>query len=361
MAAPKSLSSKSKPKRSAEPVETDRIPGFAHPRETTTLVGQDQALTRAARVIRGATPPQGWLISGPPGIGKATLAYRIARYLLVHGATDSGAADLSAPDTDPNAQQLAAGSHPGLLVLKRGENPDTGKLMNVLSVDEIRKLANFFGMTSGAGGWRVAIVDTADDMNDNAANALLKLLEEPPRRAMLLLLSNRPGRLLPTIRSRCQRLELRPLDSQLVVRALENLLPDSNSEERAQLARLSGGSIGAALVLAGGDGAALAAEADKLIDSARAPDLLALLALGEKISRMKDGVERFGGFLLESMAARIRTRAATRDPHLDRWTAALTRLEDSFARAEGLYLEPRQILLSAARDMNQTARRAGTL
>ena len=357
----KSAPSKSRSKRSADPVESDRVPGFSHPRETTALIGQDAVLARAARAIRGGRPPQGWLISGPPGIGKATLAYRIARYLLAYGAMDTGTADLAVPPDDPNAQQLAAGSHPGLLVLKRGENPDTGKLMNVLSVDEIRKLANFFGMTSGAGGWRVAIVDTADDMNDNAANALLKLLEEPPRRAMLLLLSNRPGRLLPTIRSRCQRLALRPLDEPTLTRALENLLPDSDSDERAQLARLSGGSIGAALVLAGGDGAALATEADRLIDSARAPDLMALMALGEKISRMKDGVERFGGFLLESMAARIRARAATKDPHLDRWTAALTRLEDSFSRAEGLYLEPRQTLLSAARELNQTARRAGTL
>jgi len=96
-------------------------------------------------------------------------------------------------------------------VLKRGTNPDTGKLMTVLSVAEIRRLGGFFGMTSGAGGWRVAVVDTADDMNDNAANALLKLLEEPPSRAMLLLVANVPGRLLPTIRSRCQRLNLRSL------------------------------------------------------------------------------------------------------------------------------------------------------
>ena len=99
------------------------------------------------------------------------------------------------PQDDPAARQVAAQSHPGLLVLKRGINPETGKLMTVLSVDEIRRLADFFGMTSGAGGWRVAIVDTADDMNDNAANALLKMLEEPPANAMLLLLSNTPGRL----------------------------------------------------------------------------------------------------------------------------------------------------------------------
>ena len=179
--------------RASEPSESDRIEGFAHPRETGDLIGHDVALSRAARAIRGGKPPQGWLISGPPGIGKATFAYRIARYLLAYGARDDGAEDLSVPDNDPNAVQVRAGSHPGLLVLKRGVNEKTGKLMTELPVAEVRRLAGFFGMTSGAGGWRVAIVDTADDMNTNAANAILKLLEEPPRRAMVILLANRPG------------------------------------------------------------------------------------------------------------------------------------------------------------------------
>jgi len=186
--------------RGEDAPETDRLEGFAHPRETTRLVGQDAALERVSHAIRGGRPAQAWLITGPPGVGKATLAYRMARYLLTFGATDRGPADLSVPSAD--AVRVAAGSHPGLLVLRRGLNPDTGKLMNVLSVDVVRRLAGFFGMTSGAGGWRVAIVDSADDMNDNAANALLKMLEEPPSRAMVIVLSNLPGRLLPTIRSR---------------------------------------------------------------------------------------------------------------------------------------------------------------
>ncbi|MGZ6008829.1 MAG: DNA polymerase III subunit delta', partial [Rhizomicrobium sp.] len=158
--------------RSEDIRETDRIEGFPHPRETTCLVGQDTALSRVSRAIRSGRPPQAWLISGPPGVGKATLAYRMARYMLAFGATDKGAEDLSVPEKDPATIQVAAASHPGLLVLKRGLNPETGKLMNVLSVNEVRRLAGFFGMTSGAGGWRVAIVDTADDMNDAAANAL---------------------------------------------------------------------------------------------------------------------------------------------------------------------------------------------
>jgi DNA polymerase-3 subunit delta' len=344
-------------KRIAEPQTIDPL----HPRKSLALVGQDAALARAARAIRSGRPPQGWLISGPPGVGKATMAYRISRYLLAHGAKDSGAEDLSVLSNDPVTLQVAAGSHPGLLLLQRGLNPNTGKMMSVLSVDEIRKLAGFFGMTSGAGGWRIAIVDTADEMSDNAANALLKMLEEPPGRAMLLLLSNTPGRLLPTIRSRCQRLELRPLDDETLASALERYLPDMSESERAQLARLSGGSIGVALQLAGGEGRELAAEADRLIENAGAPDLVALLAFGDRLFRVTDGLERFGGFLVEALAARIRARAHHGGAGLERWISVLARLKENFARAQGLHLEPRQTLLTSAREMSRTVRIGGAL
>jgi DNA polymerase-3 subunit delta' len=345
----------------AEPTETDRIAGFAHPRETHSLIGQDAALAQAAQAIRGGRPPSAWLLCGPPGIGKATLAYRIARYLLAYGARATGAADLDVPANDPATIQVAAGSHPGLLVLKRGLNPNTGKLMSVVSVAEIRRLAGFFGMTSGAGGWRIAIIDTADDMNDNAANALLKLLEEPPARALLLLLSNTPGRVLPPLRSRCRRRELRPLDSALIEDELARLLPASDAKDRAALARLSGGSIGGALQLAGGEGMALAAEADRLIDAARNPDTAALLALGERIARITDGLDMFGDFLGQALAARIRARAMQGGAHLDRWASVLTRLNSLFARSTGLHLEPRQTILSAARQMAMQAQRMGPL
>ncbi len=346
-------------KRTAEPSDSDRIEGFAHPRETHALLGQDDALGRAARAIRSGRPPSAWLITGAPGIGKATLAYRIARYLLAYGATDAGAADLSVPEEHIAARQVTAQSHPGLLVLKRAINPKTGKLMTVLAVDEIRKLADFFGMTSGAGGWRVAIVDTADDMNYNAANALLKMLEEPPANAMLLLLSHAPGRLLPTIRSRCQRLELRPLDDAMLEKMLSRELPEMGAAERASLARVAGGSIGAALTLATGEGAALASEADRLIDNARDPDVLALLNLGEKLWRMRDGLEQFGEFLAQSLSDRIRAKAQDGAAGLERWVMALGRIEQSFGRATALNLEPRQVVLSTARDLSRVARSGG--
>ncbi len=342
-----------------EIVETDRVEGFAHPRETFVLAGQSEALARAARAIRGGRPPQAWLIAGPPGIGKATLAYRIARYLLEYGATDAGPDDLSVPEKSASAIQVAAGSHPGLLALKRGANPDTGKLMTVLSVDEIRRLGGFFGMTSGAGGWRVAIVDTADDMNEAAANALLKLLEEPPRRAMLLLVANVPGRLLPTIRSRCQRLNLRPLSDATLESELKPLLPESGAKERAELARLAGGSLGAALTLAGGEGMALAEEADGLIERATSPDIPALIAFAEKLGRMTDGLDTFGAFLAQSLMDRIRARAG--HARLDRWIEAYERLNRSFARSGALHLDPRQTLIGAQRLLADAARRAGAV
>ncbi len=340
--------------------ETDRIAGFAHPRETVRLVGQDAALARASRAIRGGHPPGAWLITGAPGIGKATFAYRIARYVLSYGATAAGPEDLSVPEREAAALQVAAASHPGLLVLKRGLN-DSGKLMSEMSVHVVRKLSGFFGMTSGAGGWRVAIVDTADDMNDAAANALLKMLEEPPPRAMLLLLSNVPGRLLPTIRSRCQRIDLRPLDEATLEAELVRLLPDSSPSDRAALARLAGGSIGMALRLAGGDSVALAREADLLLDHARAPDIAAILALGDKIWRITDGLAIFGDFLTEALTARIRARALAGGDHLDRWIECLNRLKGNFARTAALNLEPRQTLLNAAGQLAQANRRAGAL
>lgn len=349
--------------RRAKPVdavETDRLAGFSHPRETSRLIGQDDALARAARAIRGGRPPQAWLITGPPGIGKATLAYRLARYLLAFGATDEGPPDLSVPPNLPASIQVASASHPGLLVLKRGYN-DQGKLMTVLGVDEIRRLGGFFGMTSGAGGWRVAIVDTADDMNDASANALLKLLEEPPSRAMLLLISNVPGRLLPTIRSRCQRLDLRPLDDSVLEAELARLLPDHSAKDRASIARLSAGSLGLALQLAGGEGMGLAAEADTLIARAAGPDIPALLAFADRLNRITDGLDMFGGFLIQALMDRIRKRASAESLDLQRWVEAWEALNSNFARTAGLHLDPRQTVLSAQRILGDAARRAGAI
>jgi DNA polymerase-3 subunit delta' len=342
--------------RDEETIETDRIAGVPHPRETFALIGQDEALACASRAIRAGRPPQAWLIVGAVGVGKATFAYRIARYLLSHGANNSGPNDLAVPEKDPAAILVKSGAHPGLLVVKRGPHPETGKLMTALGVDEIRKLANFFGLTSVDGGWRIAIIDTADDMSDHASNALLKILEEPPQRSMLLLLSHAPAKLASTIRSRCQKLPLRPLSAEVLSSALRERMPDLSAADRARLIALSGGSLGAALRLLDDDGLKLAAEAEKLIDRAGAPDFAATLALAERVAKIDRGMESFGAYLTHLLAARVLARARDGAPHLDGWVELCSRIRASFLRSAGLHLEPRQTILSAAHAL--AARRA---
>ena len=228
-----------------------------------------------------------------------------------------------------------------------------------LKVDEVRRIAPFFGLSAGEGGWRVAIVDTADEMNENAANALLKNLEEPPRKSLLMLLSDAPGRLLPTIRSRCQRLDLRPLGEGTLAAELARRLPEANVADRAALARFAGGSLGLALKLAEEGGLDLARQADALIES-RNPDVTALLAFADRLYRMEDGLLEFGGFLTRALAERIRARAET-GGNTERWLELLERLNETYARATGLNLDPRQTVLSSAFAVSNAKRRSGTI
>ena len=193
-----------------------------HPRETAVLFGHREAELALLNAYRGGRIPHAWLIGGAQGIGKATLAYRMARFVLAH--RDAHAADVQRAETlwvdpsDPVARHVAAGAHGGLLTLERSLN-DKGVMRTVITVDETRETISFFGSTAAVGGWRVCIVDTVDELNPNAANALLKVLEEPPRQSLFLLVSHAPARVLPTIQSRCRKLALRPLATADVINA----------------------------------------------------------------------------------------------------------------------------------------------
>ena len=345
-------------RKAADVEEPDRVEGQPHPREVYDLIGQDDALARAARIIRSGRPPHGLMLAGPAGIGKATLAYRIARYVLRFGASAEGPADLSVPRSDLVSRRIEAQSHPGLLVLKRPRDEKTGRLKTVVSVDEIRRLGGFFGLTSAGGGWRVAIIDAADEMNDNAANALLKMLEEPPARSLLMLISHAPGRLLPTIRSRCQRLYLKPLPEDVLSAQLARLLPEADSEHRAALVRLAEGSLGLALQLAADDGVDLAHRAESLL-GARLPDVKALLALADRVARAQDGLKHFGDLLLRALSRRIRARAAAGEGD-DRSAALWEHVAELYERALEVHLEPRQTVLSSALAIS-SARRIGAV
>src|SRR4051812_31804491 len=227
-----------------------------HPRETLSLYGHAEAEQGFLDVYRGGRMPHAWLIGGPRGIGKATLAYRMARVVFAYPHESAGevqgATALTLPSDHPAGRRIAAQGHPDLLALERVED-EKGKMPTMISVDLIRRTIGFFGSTAGEGGWRVCIVDSADELNAAGANALLKILEEPPTKALLLVVSHAPGRLLPTIRSRCRRLTLRPLATEDVARAAADALGRDASETEIKAAALaSDGSVARALDLLGG-------------------------------------------------------------------------------------------------------------
>ncbi|MDB6177061.1 DNA polymerase III subunit delta' [Paracoccus sp. Z330] len=227
--------------------EPDRVPGVPHPRMARHLHGHAGPAQEFIDAERSGRLHHAWLLTGPRGIGKATLAWNIARWLL-SGAVSP---DMSVPADDPVAHRVQALSEPRLQLLRRPWDEKTGRLRAEITVDEVRRLLSFFHMSASDGGWRVAIVDCADEMNPNAANALLKVLEEPPKNGLILLIAHQPARLLPTIRSRCRTLRLSPLPPDLMTRALADFGIEEDGES---LAALSEGSVGEALRLAGQDG-----------------------------------------------------------------------------------------------------------
>ena len=258
------------------------------PRETTALFGHGDAERTLLDAYKGGRIPHAWLIGGPPGIGKATLALRLARFVLAHpdprAPEVQKATSLAVDPRHPVARRIAAQAQGDLLVLERSINEQTGKLYTVIRVDDVRRTVSFFGSTAGEGGWRIAIVDAVDDLQREGANALLKVLEEPPQRSLLLLTSHAPGRELPTIRSRCRRLLLRPLATEDVARALAEATGRGADEpEVRQAAEAAEGSVGRAIGLLDGPALALRQRVLELFTQLPDPDPRALHALGEAI------------------------------------------------------------------------------
>lgn len=342
-----------------------------HPRAAAQLIGHEAAEALLAAAARSGRLPHAWLISGPEGVGKATLAYRFARWLLAGEAErpptpslfgDKPAAVAQTLALDPHHpvyRSVAQGAHPDLLALEREVDDKTGKLKTAISVEQARGLREFLHKTAAAGGWRIVIVDTAEDMNVNAANAILKLLEEPPPRTVLLLIAHAPRALLPTIRSRCRSLALRPLALTECQRALAAVAPQMNAMALAELAPTCGGAPGWGLTLAASDGLALARELRGLL--AGAPDrydAAGAFALAERTA--KDSTDRtltlFQRLLLDLLSDEA--RAAAKAPNgggdglarrvgLDRLVEAWEKAGALFKTAETLNLDRRQTVLNA--------------
>ncbi|MBT3143088.1 DNA polymerase III subunit delta' [Phaeobacter gallaeciensis] len=299
----------------------DQAPGAPHPRETVRLFGQDAAEAEFLTAFNSERLHHGWMFTGPQGVGKATLAWRIALFLLANPPADNDglfgappaptSLDIS-PD-HPVFHRIQAGAEPGLASITRSLN-DNGKLRKEIVVDDVRKLGRFFGLSSTDGGRRVVIVDSADEMNTSAANALLKMLEEPPARTTLLLISHQPSRLLPTIRSRCRTLRLGPLNASDMQAALEQAnaqVPDNPDH----LAALAAGSVGAALRLLNLGGLQIYSELIGILGTMPRLDRKRAMALADAAAQ-RNAADKFELLLslIDIVLARLARTGATGQP-----------------------------------------------
>jgi DNA polymerase-3 subunit delta' len=303
-------------KKREDPVEEpDRLEGFSSPREVDRLFGHEAALTEFGEALHGGRLHHAWLIVGPEGVGKATLAYRLAREVLARG--EEGAPHAPIDPDHPVFRKVAGLGHPNLLLIRRSWNDKTKRYSQYIGVDEVRRLRNFLGHSAGETGWRVVVVDRADDLNQNAANALLKALEEPPPRTLFLLVATAEGRIPVTIRSRCRTLRVTALGHEELERAVRAALErddhDVDAKTLSVALELSQGSVRRALELATGEGIAL--YRDILAAFARLPELDGPAAhkLAERLGGFGSDGERLELFLslLLGLMERLIRQAAT--------------------------------------------------
>ncbi|WP_135468051.1 DNA polymerase III subunit delta' [Crenalkalicoccus roseus] len=328
------------------------------PRANPELVGHEAAARTLEAAARGGRLHHAWLIAGPAGVGKATLAYRFARWLLA-GMPEAapGQAPLFVPPAHPVFRRVAAAAHADLFVLE----PNTGErgTKEVLRAEDARAAIRFLAHTAAEGGWRVVVLDQAERADRaEVQNILLKTLEEPPPRTVLLLAANQPYRLLPTIRSRCRRLDLFPLPEPDLLGLLGRLLPEMPEAERAGLARIADGAPGQALRLAEKEGMALQGLVEEVLaalprlDPRRAHDIAEVVA-GQ---RDASALATFLALLRRALAAGLRHagRAApeARPPWLGGasladWVTLWEKLGLLADEAERLNLDRRQAVLQA--------------
>jgi DNA polymerase-3 subunit delta' len=285
-----------------------------HPRTTTSLYGHAEAEAAFLAAYRGGRMPHAWLIGGLRGIGKATLAYRMAKFVFAYPRPElpavQKATTLALPSDNTALRRVAAQGHSDLLALERVED-EKGKIPTQIPVDMVRKTIGFFGSTAGEGGWRVCVVDSADEMNAPGANALLKILEEPPANCLLLVVSHAPGRLLPTIRSRCRRLALRPLDAADVARAVADAFGSNMADDDIKAASIAAdGSVARALELLGGTALKVREQVNTMLTSLPAVDPRALHALGDALGRDETALTAFVDAVRDWLSARVTVAGA---------------------------------------------------
>lgn len=283
------------------------LDGAIPPESNTVLFGHGAAEQFLADSYRKNRLHHAILIEGPEGIGKATLAFRFANHLISHPV--AAKAPLTIADPDPNtsvSRQISSGASHNILHIRRPVDEKTGKVKNVITVDEVRRVGRFFSQTDGSGNWRIAVIDPADDLNRNAANALLKILEEPPKKALFLVLSHAPGRLLPTIRSRCMKLELSRLKQSDLSDVLNHLGVKLDLDSGYEA---SEGSAARALVMANYGGIDIARTFDSLMDRRAIDDRAEIHKLAQVLSAKDRDIAY--NFFVEYVIERVRHQAAS--------------------------------------------------
>ena len=300
-----------------------------HPKFNDLIFGHERAERDFLDSFNSGRLHHGWLITGPKGIGKATLAWKCAKFLLAddEAASSDGlfgddlTSNATSLDIDPEKaviQRIKSGGHGGLITAERSVNAKTGKLRGDIVIDDIRSIIRFFSRTSSEGGWRIAIVDAADEMNSNAANALLKVLEEPPEKSILFLIAHSPGRLLPTIRSRCRTLELNPLTNDSVKAMLAHRYPDMDMQAMNTLTGLANGAPGRAIEMERLGGAQIYAKTFKAISGVPAlniPDIHQLA--GEFAAAKADAEYRLFIQIFTAFIERITKAGVINDQQLE--------------------------------------------
>lgn len=350
--------------------ESDRTDDLPHPRDTVDLLGHAAAQRAMLDAFRSGRLAHAWLVGGPRGIGKATLAWRFARFLLAHpdpSAPDVRAAtDLGVPETHPVWARLRGRAHGDLAVLRREWNDKGKRFYDEIRVDDVRKALGLFQRSAGAGGFRICIIDSADDLNRSSANALLKVVEEPPPRSLFLIVAHQPARMLPTIVSRCRKLTLGPLDGDALrraVRAARDGGPDPDARALEAVVGRSGGSVGRALQLL--DAARLILDGDLRAELDRLPalDWRALHRVADRIA----AADRTGpsdvlaDTVLDWLDGRAREAVLAGMPagRLAPLAEVWDKVRAAVREAEALNLDKRPLLLSIFADLAGAVRLAG--